>query len=192
MKTSHKNKNLSTVISKMSVSAIALVAIFSTTLVAFASPITEENVLRNINDQRIVNNLEPLTINDDLDHAATMKSKDMINRNYFEHYAYGLSPWDFIHNAGYDYDEAGENLAMDFVTSEGMVKAWMNSPKHRENILNPDFQDVGIGIVKGEYSENEASHTTIMVTNMFGVKKQTVVQVVNNIVLQIARFFSFR
>lgn len=142
----------------------------------FASPITAQNVLDDINTQRTIQGLPKLVLDSDLNNAAALKSKDMLNRNYFEHYAFGLKPWDFIHNAGYNYLYAGENLAMDFTTSEGMVSAWMNSPAHRENILNPDFKDTGIGIIKGEYTENGVVHSTTMVTNMFGRKKPAIVK----------------
>ena len=195
MKYSHKTKisdsNISK-ITKFSVSFVISLAIFSSTLTAFSSPITEDNVLKNINDQRVINHLAPLKIDADLDRAATLKSKDMINRDYFDHFAYGLSPWDFIRNAGYDYSEAGENLAMDFVTSEGMVGAWMNSPKHRDNILNPNFEDIGIGIVKGEYTQNYSTHTTYMVTNMFGVKRYTVTEILTSVMSRFNRIFGLR
>lgn len=144
---------------------------------AFASPITTQNVLDGINQQRTNRGLPKFAINPDLTNAANLKSKDMINRNYFEHFAFGMTPWDFIKNAGYNYLYAGENLAMDYNTSEGMVSAWMNSPAHKDNILNPDFQDAGIGIVKGEYIENGAVHSTTMVTNMFGRKKPVILKI---------------
>lgn len=148
---------------------------------AFASPVTNENVLNLINQERSANRLAPLKESSDLDNAAFHKSKDMINRQYFEHYAFGLTPWDFIINSGYEYLSAGENLAMDFQTSEGMVNAWMDSPAHRANILNPDFEDIGIGVIKGEFTENGASRSTTMVTNMFGREKPAIVKIFQNI-----------
>jgi len=144
---------------------------------AFASTINTENVLDSINQERVSRGLSKLVVDNDLTNAANLKSKDMLNRNYFEHFAFGLTPWDFIKNAGYNYLYAGENLAMDFNTSEGMVSAWMNSPAHRDNILNPDFRDTGIGIVKGEYTEDGGVHSTIMVTNMFGRKNPVILKV---------------
>ena len=152
----------------------------------FASDITQTNVLQLINDQRIKNGLEPLKENLELDQAATLKTKDMLNRSYFEHYAHGMTPWDFINMSGYNYLYAGENLAMDFNSSEGMVSAWMNSPTHRQNILSPDYNDVGIGIVKGAYTENGTRHETVMVTNMFGRKKPTIIKWFDFIALKIS------
>ena len=141
---------------------------------AEASEINVSNVLKDINDERVSHNLKPLYLNTNLDQAANLKSKDMINRDYFEHYAFGLTPWDFIKIQGYDFSVAGENLAMDFATSEGMVKAWMDSPDHRQNILNPRYEDIGIGVVKGTFTDGSDSHETIMVTNLFAKKKSKI------------------
>ncbi len=146
----------------------------------FASQITENNILNLINTQRIENNLKPLAIDSKLDQAATSKSQDMLLRNYFEHFAFGLSPWDFIRNKGYDFILAGENLAMDFTTSEGVTSAWMKSKTHRDNILNPNFQDIGIGITSGSYSENNSAHETTMVSVLFGERRPSFLVVINN------------
>ncbi len=156
---------------------------------AHASAINTKNVLSEINYYRKIRGLTPLEIDDRLNEAAEKKSNDMINRDYFEHYSFGRSPWDFIAEQNYNYLYAGENLAMDFQTSEGMVRAWMSSPTHRKNILNPDFDDVGIGVVKGEYSEDDQSHETIMVTNMFGKEKPKILIFFDKIVNTLKRIF---
>jgi len=174
MKTSKSKNSLRKTITGVTI-ATATLFVFSSQL-AFASEINQENLIRLINQERNSRGIPSLKINSDLDAAASLKSKDMINRDYFEHYAFGLSPWDFISNSGYNYLYAGENLAMDFNTSEGIVNAWMNSPTHRDNILNPDFSDTGLGIVKGEYTEDGYIHETTMVSNMFGRKKPAIVK----------------
>ncbi len=148
---------------------------------AFASPITPENILGLINKERVANGLNELQVNYELNRAASMKSRDMVKRNYFEHYAFGITPWDFIRNSGYDYQFAGENLAMSFNTSEGMVRAWMNSPTHRDNILDTNFSDTGIGIVKGVYTEDGVTRQTTVVTNMFGKKKTPIINIIEKI-----------
>ena len=154
-----------------------IVAFLFSTQIAFASEINQSNLINLINQERTGRGVPALKIDIDLNQAASLKSKDMINRSYFDHYAYGLSPWDFIKNAGYNYLYAGENLAMDFETSEGVVKAWMSSPTHRDNILNPDFTETGLGIVKGEYNRNGYTSDTTMISNMFGRKKPTIVKI---------------
>lgn len=157
---------------------------------AFASDITAENLTYLVNKERIYYGLAPLKVDPDLSSAAKNKSKDMLNRNYFEHYAFGLTPWNFIKSSGYNYLYAGENLAMDFQTSEGMVSAWMNSPLHRKNILSEDYEDVGFGVVKGVYYENGSAKETTIVTNMLGRKKPFIVEVFNRILNNIQTLFS--
>jgi len=159
---------------------------------AFASEITPENVLFLINRERVYFGLNPLNPDPDLNRAAGFKSKDMISRDYFDHYGYGLTPWDFIGNQDYNYLYAGENLAMDFETAEGVVSAWLVSPTHRANILSPDFEDTGIGVVKGEFTENGLAKETTVVTNMFGRKKPPVVEVFNQIIENIRYLFGGR
>ena len=185
-----KNKNKKFKLSLAATIFIALTFSVSVSPVA-ASSIDPENVSYLINKERTYYGLEPLNINESLSGAAINKSNDMVSRDYFEHYAYGLTPWDFINFSGYNYLYAGENLAMDFQTSEGMVSAWMNSDHHRENILNPDFNEMGVGIVKGTYTENGVSRETTMVTNMFGRKKPVILEVFNNIVTKVVDFFAF-
>lgn len=176
----NQNKNLFT-IRNLTITIFVALVIFSFSGSALASSITSENLLTIINQKRAEKNLSPLKNNPDLNAAATLKSKDMINRDYFEHYWYGLTPWDFIKNSGYEYLYAGENLAMDFQSSEGMINAWMNSSSHRENILNPEYTDIGFGIVKGEYTENNNTRETTIVTNMFGRKKPLIIKYFNMI-----------
>jgi len=181
----NKNKQFNYTLFALAAGAIILISAPK----AFASEITPENVLLDINKERIYYGLQPLKLDPDLDFAAKQKSEDMIERNYFEHYAYGLSPWDFIRNSGYNYLYAGENLAMNFSTSEGMVDAWMNSDSHRRNILDEDFEEVGIGVVKGTYVSAGQSHETYMVTNMFGRKKPAIVDLFNNFVKSVTGIF---
>lgn len=171
-----KNKKI-TISSKIIISVLVVVLNLTSMASVFASEINYQNVSELINKERSTRGLTKLVLDPELDKAAKLKSKDMLNKNYFDHYAYGLSPWDFINLSGYDYMYAGENLAMDFNTSEGMVKAWMNSSTHRDNILNPDYKDMGIGIVKGEYTEKGVTRSTIIVTNMFGRKKPPIVKI---------------
>lgn len=156
---------------------------------ANASSITPENVLSQINEQRELRGLKPLREDTRLSNAALKKSHDMVEKDYFEHYAHGLTPWIFIANENYNYLYAGENLAMDFQTSEGMVRAWMSSPAHRKNILNPDYDDIGIGIVKGEFTDNSGSRETEMVTNMFGKEKPMILRFFDAVINKLKNIF---
>jgi len=100
-----------------------------------------------------------------LDAAAQLKANDMAKRGYFAHYAPdGTSPWYWFNQAGYKYAYAGENLAVHFTDSSEVVEAWMNSPKHRENIVNGKFTEIGVGTAKGTYE----GYDTVFVVQLFG------------------------
>jgi len=157
---------------------------------AKASAITKQNLTYLVNQARIENGLQPLKSDAHLTMAATLKSKDMIQRDYFEHYAFGLTPWNFMNYSGYDYMYAGENLAINFDTAEGTVAAWLDSPSHRANLLNEDYEDIGISVEKGEFTNADGkTEETIVVTNMFGRKKPIIVEVFNNLLEAISRIF---
>ncbi|MGB9839173.1 CAP domain-containing protein, partial [Thermovenabulum sp.] len=109
----------------------------------------EKLMLDLVNNERIKAGLKPLEIDMRLVDISRKKSKDMIEKNYFGHISptYG-SPFDALKNAGISYRYAGENIA-GAPTVEKAHQALMNSPGHRANILNPNFNKIGIGIVDG-------------------------------------------
>jgi uncharacterized protein YkwD len=73
----------------------------------------------------------------------------MFTRGYFSHYTPGgVSPFDRMADAGVTYVYAGENLALAPSTDLAM-QGLMNSPGHRANILNPNFNKIGIGVIDG-------------------------------------------
>ena len=78
---------------------------------------------------------------------------------------------------------------MDFDTSEGMVAAWMKSPAHRKNILNPDFDDTGVGVVKGTYADSTGDRETIMVSNIFAKPKPYILQIIDSVISALSRVF---
>jgi uncharacterized protein YkwD len=119
-------------------------------ILGYSSEITSQKVyiLTNLERQKL--NLPPLKYNSLLSRSATTKADDMFINNYWSHNSpRGKSPWDFFRSVGYHYSLAGENLAKDFADTENLVRAWMNSPTHRENIINPRFQEIGIAVVSG-------------------------------------------
>lgn len=117
------------------------------------------------NGDRQNNNTTPLGVNPLLVQAAQEKANNMAIEGYFAHTSpEGLSPWHWFRVAGYDFIYAGENLAVNFSDSGDVEKAWMNSQKHRENILNPNFTEIGIATAKGFYNGKE----TIFIVQMFG------------------------
>lgn len=119
-------------------------------VLGYSANISPDEVVRLTNAKRVENGLAPLTENATLSQAALAKGNDMLAKGYWAHFAPdGTSPWSFFLNFGYKYRYAGENLARDFSDAPSAVNAWMSSPTHRENILNANYQEIGIGIVEG-------------------------------------------
>lgn len=115
----------------------------------------------------------PLTINDELTRAAQNKADDMVKRGYFAHTTpYGKSPWEWVKEAGYDYENAGENLAVNFDTAQGVVKGWINSPSHNKNLMSDTYTEVGIGIAVGEY---DGTKKAVYVVEFYGQPKKTII-----------------
>jgi len=116
----------------------------------YSSEITVEKVLQQTNQQRQNNDLPPLLFNSALSESARLKAEDMFVNNYWAHSSpEGSSPWDFIKSTDYQYSVAGENLAKDFYDTPSMVKAWMHSPTHRDNIVHLKYKETGIAVVNG-------------------------------------------
>ena len=89
----------------------------------------------------------------------------MFAKNYWSHYGPdGATPWDFILASGYQYEYAGENLAKNFMFTDGVLDAWKNSPTHRENIMKGDYTEVGFAVVNGVLNGEE----TTLVVQLFG------------------------
>lgn len=117
------------------------------------------------NESRVAEHELPLLKNDKLTKAAQLKGEDMVAKEYFAHNSPdGVTPWHWFKEAGYTFLYAGENLAINFTDSSDVEKAWLNSPKHRANIMNAEFREIGIATVPGTY-ENVP---TIYIVQMFG------------------------
>ena len=123
-------------------------------------------VLVNLTNQnRATANISKLKTNPTLEKAAQMKADDMAAKGYFSHNTPdGKTPWYWFQKAGYEYIYAGENLAVNFENSEDVETAWMNSPGHFLNIMNPKYTEIGIATSTGIYEGREA----IFVVQMFG------------------------
>ena len=103
------------------------------------------DMVTQINRERGTYEIPPLTENAKLDESAQAKCNDMAAKKYFDHNAPdGTTPWSFFEKAGYKYLCAGENITSVRGDSLAMA-AFMASPEHKDNILNPDFTNVGIG-----------------------------------------------
>ena len=117
------------------------------------SLLSVEGIIMQTNTQRSQNGVATLTESAQLDASAEVKAKDILARQYFEHTAPdGKTVSDLVGEQGYTYIKIGENLALgDFTSDADVVTAWMNSPGHRANILDPEFQQIGVGVAYGLY-----------------------------------------
>ena len=106
----------------------------------------EKEVLDLTNVERQKAGLAPLQTDSNLMNSARQKSTDMATNNYFSHTSptHG-SPFDQMKANGVSYKSAAENIAMGQRTAQEVVKGWMDSPGHKENILTPGYTHIGIG-----------------------------------------------
>ncbi|WP_409253006.1 CAP domain-containing protein [Bacillus sp. SCS-153A] len=105
-----------------------------------------QQVIDLTNGERKKNGLPALKPHAELSNVARIKSEDMVNKNYFSHTSptYG-SPFEMMENFGIDYSTAAENIAAGQETPKEVVKAWMESPGHRKNIMNQQVTHIGVG-----------------------------------------------
>lgn len=133
----------------------------------------EQQIHDDVNDMREQHVLDPLTFDQELADIARDYSQDMAEREFFDHYSpEGEDFTDRYAAAGYDCEvrdgdqiyTGGENLALNSIgrpvqdgerrefhtdiedVSQAIVRGWMESPEHRENILQPAWENQGIGV----------------------------------------------
>ncbi|SMF83249.1 CAP domain-containing protein [Streptomyces sp. Amel2xC10] len=111
-----------------------------------AETLAAAEVLRLVNEERSEAGLSPLTASGSLADLAEQFSDDMAARGFFDHTdPEGLTPWDRATSAGVS-GLGGENIARGQSDAAAVMDAWMNSPGHKANILNPDFKTLGVGV----------------------------------------------
>ncbi len=91
--------------------------------------------------------LKPLAMNPMLQKACERHAKDMAAKKFMSHFGSDWSsPFKRMSEAGYQYNNAGENVAWNQETVDGVMKAWMWSPGHRLNILG-SYTEIGAACV---------------------------------------------
>jgi uncharacterized protein YkwD len=105
-----------------------------------------EKVVELTNQFRSKNGLAPLTLSSKLTEAAQIHSQNMATLDFFGHEGKdGSSAGDRVSKTGYDWRMVAENIAAGQKTPKEVVDGWINSPGHRENILNTTVKDIGVG-----------------------------------------------
>ena len=88
-----------------------------------------------------------VTYNDDLALAAQRHAQDMADTDYFSHDSLdGRSFVDRIGMTPYAGDPGGENIASGFQSAGEVMQGWLKSPGHCRNLMNPEFDHVGLGL----------------------------------------------
>ena len=110
---------------------------------------------------------QPLVWAPELAGAALVHSCDMARRNYFRHRAEdGSLAADRVENKGYSWRRVGENIAAGQGSAEQAVSAWVSSPPHCANLMNPKFTEMGAG-----YGVDTDSDSTIYWTQVFATPR---------------------
>lgn len=133
----------------------------------FFADVSKTAIISLINKERTENNLPLLKENQLLNDAAELKANDMFSNEYFNHESpSGIVPWYWFKKAGYNYNAAGENLAIGFLDSDELYEAWYDSPSHKANLLNSKYNETGIAIVEGNFQGQKTS----IVVQTFGLQ----------------------
>lgn len=107
--------------------------------------IDTERIIELSNFEREKESLGNIRFNPELMKLAKIRAEDMKNKNYFDHFdpdGNGLKY--FLKQIDYNYLIVGENLAINFKNNDRVITAWMNSETHRQNIMNPLFDEIGV------------------------------------------------
>jgi uncharacterized protein YkwD len=127
-----------------------------------------EEILRLTNEERVQHGLPPFARHEALEGAAEQHSQEMRELNYFSHtspVAGRTTPRQRVNEFGVNPQLVAENIfecsGYDVeLTSKFAVEAFMKSPGHRQNVLNPTATHIGIGFV--------AQNGSVSVTQVFG------------------------
>ncbi|MEU9124904.1 CAP domain-containing protein [Streptomyces sp. NPDC048506] len=109
-----------------------------------------DQVVQLVNVARAGHGCAPVRPNAVLQQAAQRHADDMAARRFFDHTnPDGTDPGKRITSAGYSWSAYGENIAVGWPNPSAVMKAWMNSPGHRANILDCGLADIGVGVRSG-------------------------------------------
>jgi uncharacterized protein YkwD len=117
-----------------------------------------------INQQRMRFGLPAMSVSSDLNHSAQKWTDQMVSSGNFTHGS-DTAFSNRLLAAGFNWGEAGENIATGYLTPRDAVAGWMASPDHCQNILDPDYREMGTGETPapvGRFASSAASWTQDM------------------------------
>lgn len=124
---------------------LAVLAVLALSITAHAE-VRQDEVLSLVNDYRIANEVEPLTYDTSLQEAADIRATESIA--VWSHTRPDGSDWWTV-----DAKVYGENLGYGYGTAEELVSAWIASPTHRANLLQPRFKVMALGVSGDHYAQ---------------------------------------
>jgi len=106
----------------------------------------ESSLIQLINQERQSRDIGTLSQQSQLTAAARVHSEDMACNDFVSHTGSdGSLPWDRARAQGYNYSAIAENIFAGSSSAQSIFNGWMNSPGHRDNMLNPTYTEIGIG-----------------------------------------------
>ena len=97
--------------------------------------------------------LPPLKMNPQLMAAARKHAENMAAQDKLDHKLDDKDPSDRTKAAGYASTFVGENIAWNQKSPKDVVKAWMESEGHRENVLHAEYTEIGVAVAKNKKGE---------------------------------------
>lgn len=111
----------------------------------------EKQILELTNEARAKEKLPPLKVNPQLTKIARLHSANMAKKGEMKHVLDGKNPAQRALDGGYNYATIGENIATsNGVPIKDIMEGWMSSKVHRDNILQPRFEEIGIAIARND------------------------------------------
>ena len=126
-----------------------------------------KKVLEIINSYRKEGGLEPLILDDKLITVACARAEEIAWSGRFSHYRpNGKFVSSILKDAGITKGSAGENIGRGYETAEEVCEAWKNSETHYENIMNPAFTKIGIGVAADPDSDGKLCWSQLFIDKM--------------------------
>jgi uncharacterized protein YkwD len=118
----------------------------------FRLSLEEQRLLDLTNAERKQKDLPPVVPHPLLFKVARAHAANMARLDKMEHNLDGKIPRERVTDSGYRWRYTGENLAYAEVgiELEEVMKGWMESKKHRDNILSPRYTEIGLGLARNE------------------------------------------
>ncbi len=150
------------------IKALTVATVIAIPATVLSSPQTRIQMQRSIveltNDYRAEHNLPLLRHNRRLYESAYLKSRHMQTTGSFSHNdGTGFSVQELLSKVGYEFQSAGENLALGKKGPIDIMEAWKKSPTHNANLLNKDFRETGVSV-----QSTQDQNPTYYVTHHFG------------------------